>query len=127
MVRGKYFVPKSAVIPYGMGRGQTGIRKDNIIYLLMELVQWEEPYRKIHRRRSLPTMGTAIEYQKIMTEIVYINLPGPQEPLPNMTGGELLHGFLAELHRLSNADVREHVEALCSKWNIRFRDQKSTR
>ena len=37
-------------------------------------------------------MGTPIEYQKLMTEIVYINLPGPEEPTPGMTGGELLHG-----------------------------------
>ena len=27
-------------------------------------------------------MGTSIEYQKLMTEIVYINLPGPAEPTP---------------------------------------------
>ena len=32
-------------------------------------------------------MGTAIEYQKLMTEIVYINLPGPTEPTPGMSGG----------------------------------------
>ncbi|MFH1648037.1 MAG: hypothetical protein ABID71_10250 [Chloroflexota bacterium] len=69
-------------------------------------------------------MGTAIEYQKLMTEIVYINLPGPEEPAPVMTGGELLHGFLAELHRISNPEFREHVNALSSKWNIRYRDQK---
>ena len=30
-------------------------------------------------------MGTLIEYQRLMTEMVYINLPGPEEPLPNMT------------------------------------------
>jgi hypothetical protein len=70
-------------------------------------------------------MGTAIEYQKMMTEIVYINLPGPQEPLPNMTGGELLHGFLADLHKPADTNFREHIDALCSKWNIRFRDMKS--
>ncbi|HJX12268.1 MAG TPA: hypothetical protein VJ377_01945 [Dehalococcoidales bacterium] len=67
-------------------------------------------------------MGTAIEYQKLMTEIVYINLPGPEEPGPGMTGGELLHGFLAELHRISNPELREHVNALSSKWNVRYRD-----
>ena len=32
-------------------------------------------------------MGTAIEYQKLMTEIVYINLPGPEEPMPNIMAG----------------------------------------
>ena len=70
-------------------------------------------------------MGTAIEYQKLMTEIVYINLPGPEEPAPNMTGGELLHGFLAEMHRTGDSEMREHVGALCNKWNIRFRDGKN--
>ncbi len=33
-------------------------------------------------------MAPAIEYQKQMTEIVYINLPGPKEPDPGMSGGE---------------------------------------
>ena len=70
-------------------------------------------------------MGTAIEYQKLMTEIVYINLPGPEEPAPNMTGGELLHGFLTEMHRITNPEMREHVGTLCNKWNIRFRDGRS--
>jgi hypothetical protein len=69
-------------------------------------------------------MATPIEYQKLMTEIVYINLPGPEEPAPNMTGGELLHGFLAELHRITNPEMREHIMALCNKWNVRFRDNK---
>jgi hypothetical protein len=69
-------------------------------------------------------MGTAIEYQKLMTEIVYINLPGPEEPAPVMTGGELLHGFLAELHRTTNQELREYINALCNKWNIRYRDNK---
>ena len=67
-------------------------------------------------------MGTPIEYQKMMTEIVYINLPGPAESGPNMTGGELLHGFLAELHSMPNAEFQEHFNSLCNKWNIRYRD-----
>jgi glucosamine 6-phosphate synthetase-like amidotransferase/phosphosugar isomerase protein len=50
-------------------------------------------------------MGSAIEYQKQMTEIVYINLPGPTEPSPGMSGGELLHGFLAELYLSPDADI----------------------
>ncbi len=69
-------------------------------------------------------MGTPIEYQKLMTEIVYINLPGPEEAAPNMTGGELLHGFLAELHRIGNPEFREHLNSLCNKWNVRYRDQR---
>ncbi len=66
-------------------------------------------------------MGTPIEYQKLMTEIVYINLPGPEDPAPNMTGGELLHGFLAELYRLPNQEFKEHLHQLCNKWNVRYR------
>ena len=64
----------------------------------------------------------AIEYQKVMTEIVYVNLPGPEEPEPGMTGGELLHGFLAELHRAPSDEIRGFVSALCSKWNVHFRE-----
>jgi hypothetical protein len=67
-------------------------------------------------------MATAIEYQKLMTEIVYINLPGPAEPANVMTGPELLHGFLAELYRIGDPEMRDHVISLCNKWNIRFRE-----
>jgi hypothetical protein len=49
-------------------------------------------------------MGQSIEYQKQMTEVVYINLPGPQEPEAGMSGGELMHGFLAEIYRSQNAE-----------------------
>jgi hypothetical protein len=68
-------------------------------------------------------MATAIEYQKLMTEIVYVNLPGPDEPDPGMTGGELLHGFLAELYETPNQDIKSFVNILCSRWNIRYREQ----
>ncbi len=67
-------------------------------------------------------MGTAVEYQKVMTEIVFINLPGPDEPTPGMTGGELLHGFLADLYRVKGADVKGHIDSLCGKWNIHYRE-----
>ncbi len=66
-------------------------------------------------------MEPAIEYQKIMTEIVYINLPGPPEPSSNMTGGELLHGFLAELRETSNSEVKNYINSLCLKWNVHYR------
>ncbi len=69
-------------------------------------------------------MGQAIEYQKLMTEIVYINLPGPEEPTPGMSGGELLHGFLAELYRAPNPVVKNHINLICSKWNVYYREQK---
>jgi len=68
-------------------------------------------------------MATAIEYQKLMTEIVYINLPGPHEPNPGMSGGELLHGFLAELYEMANPELKSFVNTLCARWNIRYRDR----
>ena len=69
-------------------------------------------------------MGSAIEYQKLMTEIVYINLPGPEEPVPGMSGGELLHGFLTEIYRSSNPEFKNFLNMICSKWNIRYRESK---
>ncbi len=66
----------------------------------------------------------SIEYQKMMTEIVYVNLPGPAEPNPGMTGGELLHGFLAELHNARSDEIKNFVNALCGKWNVRYREGK---
>jgi hypothetical protein len=56
-----------------------------------------------------------------MTEIVYINLPGPGEPVDGMTGGDLLHGFLTDLYTTSNPEVKNFVVALCNKWNVRYR------
>ncbi len=67
-------------------------------------------------------MGTAVEYQKVMTEIVFINLPGPEEPAPGMTGGELLHGFLADLYRSQDAHVKAFLNSLCGKWNVNYRE-----
>jgi hypothetical protein len=68
-------------------------------------------------------MGQAIEYQKLMIEIVYINLPGPEEPMPGMSGPELLHGFLAELYHASNPEVKAFVSNVCNRWNVRYREQ----
>ena len=67
-------------------------------------------------------MGTAVEYQKVMTEIVFINLPGPDEPSPGMTGGELLHGFLADIYRSKNTEVKGFIDSICGKWNIHYRE-----
>ena len=74
--------------------------------------------------KGVNSMPSAIEYQKLMTEIVYINLPGPEEPSAGMTGGELLHGFLAELYRALNPEVKSCVSLLCSKWNVHYREQR---
>ena len=69
-------------------------------------------------------MPQSIEYQKQMSEIVYINLPGPSEPEPGMSGGELLHGFLAELYRLPNPELKASVTNLCHRWNVHYVEQK---
>ncbi len=69
-------------------------------------------------------MATAIEYQKLMTEIVYINLPGPAEPTPGMSGGELLHGFLAELYKTGSPEYKEFLNSLCLKWNVHYREMR---
>jgi len=68
-------------------------------------------------------MGTAIEFQKLMTEIIYINLPGPTEPTPGMSGGELLHGFLSEIYNAPNVGVKYFVDTICLRWNIRYRER----
>lgn len=65
----------------------------------------------------------SIEYQKVMTEIVFINLPAPEEPMPGMAGMEILHGFLGELHRATNPEIKEFVDMICGKWNVHFRAQ----
>ena len=70
-------------------------------------------------------MPQAIEYQKIMTEIVFINLPGPHEPEVTMSGGELLHGFLAELYNTRDAATKKYVTDLCLRWNVHYRQGAS--
>jgi hypothetical protein len=68
-------------------------------------------------------MGGAIDYQKQMSEIVWVNLPGPTEPTPGMSGGELLHGFLAELHDAQDKTVKDFVNHLSLRWNVIYRYQ----
>jgi hypothetical protein len=41
-----------------------------------------------------------------------------------MSGGELLHGFLAELYRASDLEVKNWLNNLCNKWNIHYREQR---
>ena len=69
-------------------------------------------------------MVQSIEYQKVMAEIVHVNLPGPQEPTPGMTGGELLHGFLAELHDTPNQEFKNIVSLLCARWSVHYRENR---
>ena len=70
-------------------------------------------------------MGSAVEYQKVMSEIVFINLPGPKDPEPGMTGGELLHGFLSDLYQTPDTDVQTFIRSSCEKWNVHYRNNES--
>ena len=83
------------------------------------------PYHDSNQKniKEVP-VGTAIEYQKLMTEIVYINIPGPAEPTPGMSGGELLHGFLAELYKAPSSETKSFVNSLCLKWNVHYRESR---
>ena len=69
-------------------------------------------------------MGQMIDYEKLMTEQVFINLPGPEDPTPGMSGPDLLHGFLAELCRTKNPEVKSYVDALCTKWNVHYQKKR---
>ena len=60
-------------------------------------------------------MGQVIEYEKVMAEMVYINLPGPEEPTPGMSGPKLLHGFLVDLYQTKIPEVKTYINSLCSK------------
>ena len=63
-----------------------------------------------------------IEYQKVMSEIVYINLPAATEPLPGMSGPEILHGYLAEFYNSDNEEVKKFVHEMCLKWNVHYKE-----
>jgi hypothetical protein len=79
-----------------------------------------------HKERDYmpePNARQSIEYQKQMIENVYITLPGPAEPFPGMTGGELLHGFLAELYRAPTEEMKAYVANLCNRWNVHYRKE----
>ncbi len=69
-------------------------------------------------------MGQSIEYQKQMMETVYVNLPGPGEPTPGMTGGDLLHGFLVDLYETPNQEMKSYVANLCNRWNVIYRESR---
>ena len=68
-------------------------------------------------------MSPSIEYQKVMTEIVYINMPAPEEPRPGMSGMDILHGFLGELGRAKDEHIKSFVDSMCLKWNVHFRNE----
>jgi hypothetical protein len=42
-------------------------------------------------------MRAIVNYDKVVTEALYTNLPGPKESTFVMAAGELLHGFLSDL------------------------------
>ena len=69
-----------------------------------------------------PTTGAAIDYQKVFTERVFIKKDGPVDPDLNITGGELLHGYLCDIYRLGQKDenLKATIEGMCRKWNIYY-------
>ncbi len=67
-------------------------------------------------------MCPGIDFQKQFVETVYVNLPGPADPEPGMTGGELLQGFLAGLYNAPTKELQEEILRLCSKWNVVYRN-----
>jgi hypothetical protein len=66
-------------------------------------------------------MGPHIEYLKIISEVVFVNIPGPAEPTPGMSGGELMHGFLSDLYNVKDPEFQQQLGTLCLKWNIHYR------
>ena len=65
----------------------------------------------------------SIEYQKVMSEIVFINMPPPEETAPGMSGPEIMHGFLSELYLTKNEEVKKFTNEMCLKWNVHYREQ----
>ena len=66
--------------------------------------------------------SSPIDFKKQLMEIVFVNMPGPTESEPGMTGGELLHGFLAEVY--NSPETHDYVTKLCSKWNVVYREKR---
>ena len=102
-----------------------GILQDNIGQYLtgaLSAIYYVHKFLQINKEQE--SMGATIEYQKLMTEIVHINLPGPAEPTPGMSGGELLHGFLADIYRSNSQEVKNYINSLCLKWNVHYRENK---
>jgi hypothetical protein len=64
-----------------------------------------------------------IDFQKQLTETVYINLPGPSAPAPGMMGGELMHGFMAALYNAPTKEMKAWITGLCMEWNIVYRQK----
>jgi DNA-binding transcriptional MerR regulator len=52
-----------------------------------------------------------------------IDVSNSLEPTDEMNDQELLHGFLSELYKKATPETKADVEALCRKWNVRFREQ----
>lgn len=73
----------------------------------------------------METITIKKEENALHTEVVYINIPGPGLPYPGMSGGELLHGFLAELYSTTNPKIKNYISTLCIKWNIHYRVPKN--
>ena len=66
----------------------------------------------------------SIEYNRVMTEIVYINMPSPKEPTEGMSGQDIMHGLLGEFYRAENEEVKKFTREMCLKWNVHYREKK---
>jgi hypothetical protein len=66
-------------------------------------------------------MSPAIEYNKQITSVVYINPPDFKDPSPGMSGSELLHGFLAEINQAMDPEVKYYIDSVCRRWNVYYR------
>jgi hypothetical protein len=58
-----------------------------------------------------------------MSERVYINFPGPTRPTEEMNGMERLHGFLCEIDRIPDPDLRLMIRIIGLKWGVRYRNK----
>jgi hypothetical protein len=46
----------------------------------------------------------------------------PSGKIEGVTGGELLHGFPAELYHTSNPELKNFIASLCLRLNVHFRE-----
>ena len=65
-------------------------------------------------------MSTAIEYERLKTSIVDLNLSLAEEPAPGVRGGDSPSGFLAELYLGPRVSTQSGL--LSNKWHVHYRE-----
>ena len=53
-----------------------------------------------------------------------MSVPFHAREVVEWTGGELLHGFLADLHKAKNHAAKDYINEMCIKWNVHYREKK---